>query len=175
MIIFTLMENPIFKDYFHKVTFRGNFLAKRDASVTGVRSGVLGRHGKIAGESVWAELLLSRPCKHSLQVPVSSAMSSCQERRRWQFGFTLSLQLWVILLDSCHFLADFMQISAEFANKGNGKQWFKLLWDCLIKLQPATRFLLIARSLSLGSTMMSPSKTLLALLLGKKTAPCANN
>lgn len=46
------MENLIFKDYFHKVTSRGNFLAKRDASVTVVGSEVLGLHGEIAGESV---------------------------------------------------------------------------------------------------------------------------
>lgn len=46
------MENPIFKDFFHKVTSRGNFLGKRDASITVVGSGVLGLHSEIAGESV---------------------------------------------------------------------------------------------------------------------------
>lgn len=47
---------------------------------------------------------------NTMQVPVSLVLSNCHRQRQWQFGFTKSAEMRVTMIDSCHFLADYIKL-----------------------------------------------------------------
>lgn len=125
--IFTHTKS-LFLDSLHKETFRGNFQSNTGFLISALNSKIWSLKGGIVGRKIWAKLLLSWP--HEYHAAASFfGPPNCHRKRQWQFGFSKSPELRATLLDSCHFLTDYIKlwwICKQRQKANNGLSGFEI-------------------------------------------------